>query len=596
MKNPEKHIIHVFIAIMIITNAFLIGAVHLEVNEIDYRGPYVDELIFVIYANPDAATRGVITGEVDMRGLRLTWTEKEVLEKEENIEIAVTGPTQEQFHMWINLLGPPSGPLCLTDVRFRRALAYAIDRETLCEEVFGEFMSPVDTWTAEGWGEWYNPNVATYPFNVTKANEILDEAGYLIGTDGWRRTPADEPINLKLIAIAERPDEVKFARLLGDTIRENIKVNLVGEGLEVAEWVSLAVISKTHDIAIATNQMPSLPYEFIDWMLREYHSEGALALGWTSGDELIEELGNAKSKEEAISIAHQLQVLLMEELPKIHPGFSKMAYVYRTDEFDHWVNHEALGMASSTWNYLNVRLKTGEPGGRLRVSLTEDIATQNPYTTWALGYLIMQLVYDPLINRHTLDGLGEVPGLAKSWKIEYLDVDGVPGTKLTFNLVENATWHDGEKFTSEDVKFTLEYLKNHTTPSKFAADVPKVYKVETPDDYTAEVYLQKESYWALSWVGKVLILPKHVWEDIEDPINFDNPNPIGTGPWEWKNRVEGQYIWLERNPDYYHSVVAAGPVTPPPVDYTPYYYVAVLLAIVIIAIGSFYILRARRNR
>ena len=45
-----------------------------------------------------------------------------------------------------------------------------------------------------------------------------------------------------------------------------------------------------------------------------------------------------------------------------------------------------------------------------------------------------------------------VPGLAKSW--EQLD-----DKTILFHLNEGVTFHNGEKFTAEDVKFTLERAK-----------------------------------------------------------------------------------------------------------------------------------------
>jgi len=47
-----------------------------------------------------------------------------------------------------------------------------------------------------------------------------------------------------------------------------------------------------------------------------------------------------------------------------------------------------------------------------------------------------------------------VPGLAKSW-----DYDEETYT-YTFHLAEDVKWHDGEPFTAEDVKFTIEAIMN----------------------------------------------------------------------------------------------------------------------------------------
>ena len=79
-------------------------------------------------------------------------------------------------------------PIFLTDQRVRQAMALAIDRATIAKQLYGQ------TGTA-------TPNVLTIPtnlvskntsfeFNLDKANQMLDQAGYARGGDGIRATPS----------------------------------------------------------------------------------------------------------------------------------------------------------------------------------------------------------------------------------------------------------------------------------------------------------------------------------------------------------------------------------------------------------------------
>src|SRR5690606_37429368 len=57
---------------------------------------------------------------------------------------------------------------------------------------------------------------------------------------------------------------------------------------------------------------------------------------------------------------------------------------------------------------------------------------------------------------------------------------------------------------------------------------------------------------------QIPLLPKHVWETIEDPINFDNSNPLGSGPFVFKNIRPGEELVTEANPDYHEDIAIDG--------------------------------------
>lgn len=129
---------------------------------------------------------------------------------------------------------------------------------------------------------------------------------------------------------------------------------------------------------------------------------------------------------------------------------------------------------------------------------------------------------------------------------------------ITFNLVRNATWHDGVPFTSADVKYTLDYLneKKPTDTMGFYATKGWIDHIETPDAYTVNVHVNRTSLFIIPGLGLVSMMPKHIWEGtdwqaIYDPLNATMN--VGTGPWKFKDRVEGEYLRYERYPNYYYS-------------------------------------------
>jgi len=79
---------------------------------------------------------------------------------------------------------------------------------------------------------------------------------------------------------------------------------------------------------------------------------------------------------------------------------------------------------------------------------TGDWGFPSPYAHYSRGpgYVRMSYIFDTLVWK---DDQGYIPALAESW--EYLKDENA----YLFNLRKNVNWHDGQKFTAEDVVFTF---------------------------------------------------------------------------------------------------------------------------------------------
>ncbi len=90
-------------------------------------------------------------------------------------------------------------------------------------------------------------------------------------------------------------------------------------------------------------------------------------------------------------------------------------------------------------------------GGTLVVGMTGDPSTYNP-DYQADGYLqpIAENIFNRLIK--VTNNQEIVPDLAKSYKVSE------DGKEITFYLNEDVKWHDGEPFSSADVKFTFDTI------------------------------------------------------------------------------------------------------------------------------------------
>jgi peptide/nickel transport system substrate-binding protein len=171
-----------------------------------------------------------------------------------------------------------------------------------------------------------------------------------------------------------------------------------------------------------------------------------------------------------------------------------------------------------------------------------------------MDYVVSDAIWDPLVAT-ALNGT-IIPMLASSWS------SSPDGLTWTFNLVHNAVWHDNVPLTSADVKFTFETAQKIKAPYFDLGSVNSILtSIDTPDNYTAVFHLNQPSADFLFFAGFAPIVPKHIWENIADPLNYADDHPIGSGPFMFSQRVPGQFVSLVTNPNYYGRKPAYDGVT-----------------------------------
>lgn len=175
------------------------------------------------------------------------------------------------------------------------------------------------------------------------------------------------------------------------------------------------------------------------------------------------------------------------------------------------------------------------------VDLPSDLVSSNVMTK-KNGVPAGSLIYEGLVTKNR-NGTYE-PALAESWEVSD------DAKTWTFHLVRNATWHDGVPFTSADVKFTNDYLKENNLTMGFV--LSDVLSVTCPDDYTA-VFQLKNSYsvWPdrLAQSPGIGVYPKHIYEKIQNPGTWQDSQFIGTGPFQF-DKSEPGYVRVARNENY----------------------------------------------
>jgi peptide/nickel transport system substrate-binding protein len=178
----------------------------------------------------------------------------------------------------------------------------------------------------------------------------------------------------------------------------------------------------------------------------------------------------------------------------------------------------------------------GDPG-RLDIHLESPLSVQQAVAG----------IYSGLLHRDPAEPEKIVGDLAERWTVS-------PDGKIyTFHLRRGVKWHDGQPFTSADVKATLDRVLNPATKSPRCGSMlkPIVAGVEAVDPHTVQVALKFPAAPFLEYVGSAwcVIAAKHVLDKHGD---LSKPEAqIGTGPFRFKRYERGNVIEWEKNKDYF---------------------------------------------
>ena len=143
---------------------------------------------------------------------------------------------------------------------------------------------------------------------------------------------------------------------------------------------------------------------------------------------------------------------------------------------------------------------------------------------------------------------GEVrPDLAESWSVS------ADGLTYRFALVAGVKFHDGTPFDCSIVKFSFGRALAPDSVNAQKQLFDPIADIACPDRFTAVVKLKRPTstfLFGMGWGDAVMVSPKS-YPDAQTDLN--KTQPVGTGPFVFKEWVKGDHVTLERNPAYWGS-------------------------------------------
>jgi peptide/nickel transport system substrate-binding protein len=218
---------------------------------------------------------------------------------------------QEQAgpHVWFLILNVAEEPF--DDVRMRQAVNYAIDKQSIVDDVLQGTATVADGPIAEAFGAAYNDDLPAYDYDPDRAEELMEEAGYGDGVD-------------LTFYVTEGGSGMLDPVPMGEAIQADLGEVGINVSIETYEWnsfldeVNAGIEGKADmaQMAWMTGDPDTLPY--LTLRTGAWPDEGGFNSGYYSNervDELLESAQVEVDEDARIEMYHEMQEIVVEEAP-----------------------------------------------------------------------------------------------------------------------------------------------------------------------------------------------------------------------------------------------------------------------------------------
>ncbi|MCK5239508.1 MAG: hypothetical protein KAR33_08180 [Candidatus Thorarchaeota archaeon] len=537
-------------------------------------GPTLDRIQYFVITQNDQRRIALEDDEIDVIG---DYVKPQILDGfglPEELEIA-TSLRNGYDYITINCNKYP-----LNESSFRRAFAFALDKQRIVDDVWDGLAAPQDScipdanlWSSEGLLDF-----TYYESDIDRGNTILDQAGFSdIDGDSIREAPNGSEIHVFLELVSSSSQAAETGEIALDALQAlNVNATLIQSGF--GDYFTRLYFHGDYDMMILGSTMRDFD---IRWMAYDFWSEFSKEPYWnfpnwhnSTFDSWRDQFLHATSYEEVYEAAIEMQRIWVQDCPMIICQRNTYLTAYRNDHFTNFTLSSVQG-APGFWTNQKVRLheSLGGPfGGTLRYSLSQDLTTWNiilahelskwvrqGFTQGRSDLLVLNELYDSLFVQAPNGTV--LPWLVDSYGITTHDDNPSIAenmTRFTLDLIDGFTWSDGSPLTAEDIERTLNYYRQ-ASGNPFEEALAELRAVYTPTSGTLVIEFAGESYWHLYDFAYLPILPRMITEET-DPEDWDEwdilqfgEDLITSGPFNLTTYEEGEFIELSRNPDYYYA-------------------------------------------
>jgi peptide/nickel transport system substrate-binding protein len=327
--------------------------------------PNVDGVILRTYSDANARVQALAAGDVDAI-TELPATAISALTSAGNIQVQVAdvGAGGSLRDIFFNMIAPEncptdeggvcSGHPALRDINVRRAMAMALDKREIIDVAHLGEATPGLSLVPIGLGDFFAREVEDYAYDPVAARSLLEEGGYTDGDrNGVRECLADQDCTAS-------DGELRFRFHYADVIEvapreaELLRTMWADIGAQI-EIQSLA------PEAMMRNCCPMYDYDIMLWgwgsapdpsLLLSVALCSEIPTGFSETgycnpdyDALYDQQAVETDRAVRVGIIHEMQEILVRDLPYIVPYYQKEIQAWRTDTFVGWPqNDPTLGL------------------------------------------------------------------------------------------------------------------------------------------------------------------------------------------------------------------------------------------------------------
>lgn len=303
--------------------------------------PKFDSIRFPAYPSNDRANLALVFDEVDWAGNFVP-----------AIDRVFVGRSPDSHGYWFPLTGSTIFLYANTtrapfdDVRVRRALSMAIDRDLLVDVALYRYSRPADaTALSDGYTAWRSEEVVAQhgdwvKHDIDRANALLDEAGHKRGEDGIRRLPNGDRWKYEILTVSGWSDWVRAAQVIARGYAA-VGIDASVKTYDFSAWFQ-RVQEGRFDLSLGWSFEGSTPYLFYRWLMSSATVEpvGVASRGnWhrygsPPADEALEAFEREPDPAKQRELGDQLQRIFATEAPAI-PLYPNPSWAeYNTGRFD----------------------------------------------------------------------------------------------------------------------------------------------------------------------------------------------------------------------------------------------------------------------
>jgi peptide/nickel transport system substrate-binding protein len=285
--------------------------------------PAVEALRFPAYPGNERSNLGLVFDEVDWAGSFVPAIDRVFVKRD-----------PEHHRYWFPLIG---GTIFLyanavrapfDDVRVRKAISMAIDRQLVVDVALYRYSRPADaTGLSDAYASWRSAEIAAsgdwVRHDVAAANALLDQAGFPRGADGVRRSPDGRKWRFDILAVAGYSDWVRAAQVIARGLK-SVGIDASVKNSDFSAWFQQLQEGR-FDLSLGWSVDGPTPYTFYRWLMASSTVKpvGVPSMGnwhrYTSakGDQLIAALEREPDPAKQRRLSDELQRTFVAEAPAI---------------------------------------------------------------------------------------------------------------------------------------------------------------------------------------------------------------------------------------------------------------------------------------